>query len=67
MEGLKGGGGARAGHGVDDLLNMFMGGGGGARSNGTKQKKQVKPIAHSAEISLADAYNGKTLVVRINR
>ena len=40
MEGLKNGGGGAGG--MDDILNMFMGGG---RRPGQKQQVRVKPIA----------------------
>lgn len=62
-EGLKGGGGPS---GMDDIMNMFMGGRGGG---GPQKKRQVrvKPITRQVEVSLADIYNGKTVELDIDR
>jgi len=61
MEGLEKGAGGMGGSPFD----MFMGGGMGR--GGPKRKAKVKPIARQVEVTLADVYNGKTLLLNVER
>ena len=64
MDGIeKGAGGAG---GMDDILNMFMGGGRGGGAP-DKAKMRVKPQAKQVEVSLEDIYNGTTVEVDVDR
>lgn len=51
---------------MDDILNMFMGGG-GRGGPAQKRKVEVKPIVKQIEVTLADIYNGKEVSVDVER
>ena len=50
---------------MDDILNMFMGG--GRPGGGPKKKAQVKPIVKQVEVTLADIYQGKVIEIQVDR
>jgi len=61
-EGGRGGGGG----GMDDILNMF--GGGGRPGQGRPQgPKKGKPVQYPLKVSLEEIYNGKQTKIAVNR
>lgn len=62
-EGLKEGGGG--GGGMDDILNMFMGGGRGPQRDAGPKK--MKPFKHPLKVTLEEIYSGKKTKIAVNR
>jgi len=50
---------------MDDILNMFMGGGGGRQRDAGPKK--MKPFKHPLKVTLEDIYNGKKTKIAVNR
>lgn len=64
FEGLKSGGMGSGGFG--DIFDIFFGGHGRGRG-GPKETPQLKPTVRQLEITLRDAYNGKTTNISVDR
>lgn len=64
LEGLRDGAGGAGG--MDDILNMFFGGGSG-RGGRSRQKAQLKPTKVEVKVTLEDIYLGTTKKISYNR
>jgi len=62
LEGLKNGGMGAGGFG--DFMDIFFG---GNRNRGPRETPQLKPTVRPVEITLRDAYHGKTMTVNVER
>ena len=63
FEGLKNGGMGSGGFG--DIFDIFFNGGG--RQRGPRETPQLKPTVRPVEITLRDAYHGKTVTISVER